>query len=70
MTIAVNVLLALVIWFLLGIVLRDLRIWNRKRMLKRFNDEFNTSFTELEFFNDELVPHRWRKKNGRDSTRH
>jgi len=46
---------------ILGVVtisplLRRLRIWNRRRMLKNFNEENGTTITELKMFGEELKP--------------
>jgi len=61
--VVVNVLLILIAWFLLGIVLRDLRIWCRGRAIKRINNRFNKELTEIEIYGNELKPHRWGKRD-------
>lgn len=44
-------------WFVLGVVLRRARIWQRQCMLRRLQRDFGNIFTEREVFGDELTPH-------------
>jgi len=44
-------------WFILSVLLRRARIWQRQLILKRLKLDLGKSFTEREVFGDELKPH-------------
>ncbi len=51
------VILGFVAWFTLAVVLRRLRIWRRRRMLRRLQRDLGKTFTEFEVFGNELELH-------------
>ncbi len=44
-------------WFVLSVLLRRARIWQRKKALARLERDFGRQFTEREVFGDELELH-------------
>jgi hypothetical protein len=50
-------ILFIVGWFALSVLLRRVRIWQRRRILRRLQLDFGKTLTEREVFGDELELH-------------